>query len=415
MYSCKLSHIMFVIFLVSCTSVGCASNTSVEEIDLQSPVISIDANNNAIICYKSELHNPYGSEIYYSQIDDEGGIITSKKILDGEGYMVYFPKIISDKKDCLHVFWGWEKPEYSHSYYMKLDQDGNRVIKPMQLNKPHLSSSGSSSITIDTKRELLMYINGFRTKDNISSNFSDNIINKEYIEMDINGDICHRISIDKYSLKKGVRMKIDSNNDIILILSEQRSTSIKLDDLQYIIINKNGNVLCKKSELTDLAVSPEFSIFHDYYQNNICLLDNGIVDSYNNIHIITSSSYACTGNSASLLYTKLNRTGTKLIENLTIATHEKKKGYDHGPAIFDPKVAIDSEDNIHITWSSHDEGNQYSIWYEKIDSNGTVLIPAMKIAPEEEKSEETPGFELGSLIILLVVVVLFMRRSNKVV
>ncbi len=41
--------------------------------------------------------------------------------------------------------------------------------------------------------------------------------------------------------------------------------------------------------------------------------------------------------------------------------------------------------------------------------------PAMKIAPESEKSKETPGFEIISLIILLVIVIVFMRRSYRVV
>jgi len=101
-------------------------------------------------------------------------------------------------------------------------------------------------------------------------------------------------------------------------------------------------------------------------------------------------------------------------ENRTITTQSKKKGYNPCPAIFDPKVAIDSEDNIHITWYINDGGNHFSIWYEKIDPNGTVLIPAMKIAPEDEKGKDskTPGFELIPLIMVVVVGAAVMKRRR---
>ena len=90
-----------------------------------------------------------------------------------------------------------------------------------------------------------------------------------------------------------------------------------------------------------------------------------------------------------------------------------KKNYDHGPTIFDPKVAIDFEDNIHITWYINDGGNHFSIWYEKIDPNGTVLIPAMKIAPEDgKKKDSTSGFEIVPLIMIVVVAAAVKRRRR---
>ena len=171
-------------------------------------------------------------------------------------------------------------------------------------------------------------------------------------------------------------------------------------------LDLNGTKLSNETPFSTLACVQNLPVILDEFNNLVYLNDNGIVDTHNNIHITTS-------NSASLLYTKLNRTGAKLIENKTIATHGKKKNYDHGPVIFDPKVAIDSEDNIHITWYINDGSNHFSIWYEKIDPNGTVLIPAMKIAPEAEKGKDsTPGFELLPLIMITVVAAAMMRRRR---
>ena len=112
-------------------------------------------------------------------------------------------------------------------------------------------------------------------------------------------------------------------------------------------------------------------------------------------------------------------------ERLSIIIHDTHQEQDHphkrkeegirpqSIAIFDPKVAIDSEDNIHITWYINDGSNHFSIWYEKIDPNGTVLIPAMKIAPEAEKGKDsTPGFELLPLIMITVVAAAMMRRRR---
>ena len=98
------------------------------------------------------------------------------------------------------------------------------------------------------------------------------------------------------------------------------------------------------------------------------------------------------------------------IYHSNFATHDKKKDSDHGPAIFDPKVAFDSKGNIHIIWYINDGGNHFSIWYEKSDPNGTVLIPAMKIAPEDgpgENGEATPGFGVGPVVVVAVLVVVF--------
>jgi len=194
--------------------------------------------------------------------------------------------------------------------------------------------------------------------------------------------------------------------DIILDSEGNLNILYENGEKKFFKISENGLIIADPVSFDKVSIINSQPLISDNNSNMFYLGDNGIADSHNDVHIITS-------NSASLLYTKLNHTGAKLIENKTIATHDKKKNYDHGPAIFDPKVAIDSEDNIHITWYINDGGSNFSIWYEKIDPNGTVLIPAMKIAPEDEKGKDsTPSFELIPLIMVVVVAAAVMRKRR---
>jgi hypothetical protein len=176
--------------------------------------------------------------------------------------------------------------------------------------------------------------------------------------------------------------------------------------------NKIKTILQNSIPLSNVTVIPNYPVISDDNSNLLYLGDDGCVDSDNDVHIISKLEGGDTNfEEARLQYTKLDKTGTKLIESKTIATHNT--GYDN-PAIFDPKVAIDNEDNIHITWYINDGANHLSVWYMKIDENGEVLIPKMQIAPAET------DWDLGTillittpLIIIGVASMIYFRRGKR--
>jgi len=361
------------------------------------------------------------------------------------------PKIVIDSNDNARVFWLQDDDNdifgYSdHIHLTEIKEKGTERRRQSYLLEH--CSNGDIVVSIDASNNIyILQVNDYLTKMDPSGNFSfknknlsrslngffnmicdgDNNIHNFWLENKNDGkggfyvDLFYRkiddvgneiISQKQITLNNDIDYhkpicKIDYYNDIHIIF-ERDSIS------WYMKIDENGTILTREIPLSDVVSLPKLPIITDRKGSLLYIDDKGIIDTHNNIHIISTATDRLFYNKNEYLqYTKLNCTGAKLIENKTIAIHEKNKDYDHGPAIFDPKIAIDSEDNIHITWYINDGGNHFSVWYEKIDPNGTVLIPAMKIAPEDEKGKDsTPGFELIPLIMIVVVAAAVMRRRR---
>ena len=268
---------------------------------------------------------------------------------------------------------------------MKMDKEGNVLIRDHSL-------PNSSTVDVRQISNLITSDNG--TIGGLIGSMEvlgpGKTANKSYIEIDDELNFIREWPIisDFYA---GYLLRLGTDNNLHLKISNLNNTGI----IYYLKFDRKGSILLNLTPLNKVSTVHNLPIVTDEYGNLIYLDGNGIVDSNNNIHILTL-------NPASLLYTKLNSAGTKIIENQTIATHEGN------PLDNDPKVVIDSEDNIHFTW----EAGGW-IYYMKIDPNGTVLIPAMKIAPEDGTSKDsTPGFEMIPLIMIVVVAAAVKRRRR---
>ena len=356
------------------------------------PSITSDKKDNANIAWQTEDNdNFHDNHVYFAKINSLGDIVHKEEI----GYIVstdYSPSIGIDNNLNIFVAYSNSVNNQMDVYYSKFIFKENTSIKNIQLTDT-IYEAGAPILLCDDNSIHIIWMD---KRDLYSKS------ELYYSKIDLNGEWKIKDKRLTFNMERTYlrNMIIDKNNSIYILNEIEKKGEYLLK------IDSNGIVIQNETIISSVVVIPDYQIVTDDNGNLIYLANNGIVDSNNDVHIITSSS-------ASLLYTKLNRTGTKLIENKTIATHEKKKGYEYGPSIFDPKVAIDSEDNIHITWYINDGGNHFSIWYEKIDPNGTVLIPAMKIAPEDEKgNDSTPGFELIPLIMVVLVAAAVMRRRR---
>lgn len=155
-----------------------------------------------------------------------------------------------------------------------------------------------------------------------------------YIKLSSNGDILiNNTGISSYEIRPAAG--IDSNDNIHIIF--HYSEYLKIDD--------QGTLLAKKDFLTTKG-NVDFNI---------------AIDSNNSIH--------CTwlGWGYDTYYAKLDNNGTLLNAiRLSNSSTSVQTGTDSGGQ---PKVVIDSKNNIHVTWTDTRGG----VFYSMLDNNGTIL------------------------------------------
>ena len=421
-----LIYIGFILIIVIILSVVQINNPFLVEseniIEAESPEIAIDSSDNPQICWISVGEKSVEDILWLTTISDS--TINTKKIIARESIFSNTIQIFDGRKKVIK----WSENEdvnisgrnlRGQDYYTILDGGGKPIVEQKSIftdfsrkqdERKYINIPKSDVYIADNNNIFVIWLDSSHEQWTKLADREKYPIHRDlyFMIIDIESNIKHweQLTTSPDKGEDSIHLCMDINNDLWV--------SWELEDIYQVMeLSFNGTLLINITPLKNIAVTSDLPVITGHNGSFLYLGDNGIVDLNNNIHIISSSD-SCSDKSANLLYTKLNRTGTKLIENLTIATHDKKKNYDHGPAIFDPKVAIDSEDNIHITWYINDGGNHFSIYYMKIDPNGTVLIPAMKIAPEDEKGKDskTPAFELIPLIMVVVVAAAVMRRRR---
>ena len=355
---------------------------------------SISINNDKInFIYWDDRWPSSQSESYLTQFDVYGNLCIESQQLEKYFIDTMFTNYAIDNNN--EIYWIIAVNGHRQNYLYKTNSEGNILFEKVKIKKEMDVGYSYKTSCVDNNNNLhLLYL--------MASTNNSEIYSYYYYKFDANGNMQVSKSISQSNDNNQLSfISIDDENMLHILIHNHANTKF-----EYMRLDEFGNIIINRTELNDISVVPSQPIIVDDKGNYHYLDDNGIVDSRNNVHVITSNSDSCDAEPAYLLYTKLDRTGTKLVENHNIATHEKKKECEQGPAIFDPKVAIDSEDNIHITWCIND-GAFTSIWYEKVDPNGTVLIPAMKIAPEDEAGDDggsTPGFGVEAWVGFVVLV-----------
>ena len=98
------------------------------------------------------------------------------------------------------------------------------------------------------------------------------------------------------------------------------------------------------------------------------------VDTTNNVHITWRDRRD--GNSE-IYYTKLDNSGTTQVDDIRITTDSADS--------WNPEIAVDTANNVHITWYDNRDGNHdYEIYYTKLDNNGTKLVDDIRLTTDSE-------------------------------
>ena len=99
------------------------------------------------------------------------------------------------------------------------------------------------------------------------------------------------------------------------------------------------------------------------------------VDTNNNVHITWEDKRD--GN-YEIYYTKLDNNGNTLVDDTRLTTDSS---YSR-----DPTIAVDTNNNVHITWNDNRDGN-YEIYYTKLDNNGNTLVDDTRLTTASSFSE----------------------------
>ena len=98
------------------------------------------------------------------------------------------------------------------------------------------------------------------------------------------------------------------------------------------------------------------------------------VDTNNNVHITWHDKRD--GNNE-IYYTKLDNNGNTLVDDTRLTTASSYSEY--------PEIAVDRNNNIHITWKDYRDAN-WEIYYMKLDNNGTTLVDNTRLTPPADSA-----------------------------
>jgi uncharacterized repeat protein (TIGR01451 family) len=154
---------------------------------------------------------------------------------------------------------------------------------------------------------------------------------------------------------------IDSNGNVHIAYSDEYGTSER--EIWYTMLDNNGNTLIDDTRLTD-------------DDDNDSTRPAIVVDSADKVHIAWRDQRWDGGGAQEVTYTKLDpylddRDGTAAISP-TITLVDDARLTDIGDwSIYGIRMAVDSNDDIHIVWDDYDAE---VIYYMKIDDNGNELV-----------------------------------------
>ncbi|MBA7511255.1 hypothetical protein ES705_03246 [subsurface metagenome] len=250
------------------------------------------------------------------------------------------PSIAVDSNDNIHIAWGDQRDIYFEIYYTKLDNNGATLVDDTKLTTTTYYS-WKPSIAVDSNDNIHIVWQDKR----------DGAYEIYYTKLDNNGNTLvddTRLTTTTYD-SQYPSIAVDSNNNIHIVWQDKRDDPITKWEIYYTKLNNNGNTLVDDTRLTTTTESSQYSSI--------------AVDSNDNIHIAWDDQRD--GN-YEIYYTKLDNNGNTLVDD-TRLTNDSQYSYN-------PKIALDSNNNIHITWQ--DKRDEPTTKYEIYYKNGTLAAAA---------------------------------------
>ena len=150
---------------------------------------------------------------------------------------------------------------------------------------------------------------------------------------------------------------VDTNNNVHITWNDYKDGNPKI---YYTKLDNNGNTLVDDTPLTTASSYSEYPTI--------------AVDTNNNVHI-TWFDYR-DGN-WEIYYMKLDNNGNTLVDDTRLTTASAHSYY--------PTIAVDTNNNVHITWQDYRDGNR-EIYYTKLDNNGNTLVDDTPLTTDSASS-----------------------------
>jgi parallel beta-helix repeat protein len=251
----------------------------------------------------------------------------------------YSPAIAVDTNNNVHITWYDYRDGNNEIYYTKLDNNGNTLVDDTRLTSVSSAYSSGQAIAVDTNN----YVH-ITWHDNRDGN--DEIY---YTKLDNNGNTLvddTRLTYDYPSTSASQVIAVDTNNNVHITWEDWRHAN---PEIYYTKLDNNGNTLIDDTRITT-----------DSYFSECPAI---AVDTNNNVHI-TWYHYARDG--YEIYYTKLDNNGNTLVDDtrLTPAYSWSKN----------PAIAVDTNNNVHITWSDSRDGNDEIYYKHSIASTPTLPV-----------------------------------------
>lgn len=259
-----------------------------------------------------------------------------------------FPAVATDIRGDIHIVWHDLRSGTPNIFYTKLGHSGQTVVDDLQLTfsgqaeRPLIASDLFGNVHV-------IWIG--RSSGQIF-----------YTKLDNNG----RTLIDDLQLPAGtdpvhVSFTLDFDGNVHVV-----GKPISPDEVFYAKLNNNGTILIARM-LVPVSARPVIAADHD-----------GM------IHMVAESGEV---NQRDIYYTKINNNGTILIPNSRITSSNGDSGY--------PAIATDSQNNVHVVWRDFRDGN-FEIYYTKLNNNGVTIIDDLRLTANNADSF-TPSIAVDSL------------------
>jgi hypothetical protein len=310
-------------------------------------------------------HGP--PEIYYMKLDPMGNEIVSEIVItDLDAASSNLGDVECDSNDSVHIIWSDVRDTGPIAnieiYYEKLDNMGNTLVDETRITvAPYYSLY--PSIALDSEDNIHL---AWCEEMEFGSIFQEEIF---YMKLDNNGTTL----IDERQITPN-----DGDESLfpdIQVDSRDYAHIVWLDDRNETGSTKNQDVFYTQLNTDGLTIVDDTRIFSrgEHFRPSI------VLDSDDMIHVITGGLAQRTNNNYNqLYYLKMDSFGAIIIP-------EKILTNDDGNATHS-KIAMDSNDDIHLVWEDERLYNNTEIYYMKLDDFGNILQNELRLTNHESKS-----------------------------
>jgi hypothetical protein len=328
-------------------------------------MVAMDSQNNTHLVWSDFRHGP--PEIYYMKLDPSGNIIVNEKVItDLDAASSNLGDVAVDSADNIHIVWADVRDTGPIAnieiYYEKLDSNGNTLVDETRLTNAYYYSL-YPSIAVDKDDDLHI---AWCEEMEFGGLFQEEIF---YMKLDNDGNtLTDDTGITPNDGDESLfpDIQVDSWGWVHIVWLDDRNEtgSTKNQDVFYTQLDSFGNTWIDDTRIFSRG---------EHFRPSI------LVDSIDNIHVVTGGLANRKGNTYNQLYY------LKMDSDAAILVPEKRITQDMGNATHS-KIVMDSDSSIHVVWEDERIYNNTEIYYMRLDEIGNIVQDELRLTNNEAKS-----------------------------